>query len=1239
MRNIITFLLIIFAFQFRAQLCFKPPITHPNLGEWSTVSGDFNNDGFIDLASYSSNKDIKVLLGNGTGTLTFASTFSVSGRSSVNYPNELVARDFDNDGNLDIATIRSATNQISLFLGTGGGSFLSTGVTNVVGTQPAGLISSDFNNDGKVDLAVTNIGTKNVSVLLGTGFGSFNSAINFSTPLGIPKSITSGDFNNDGKKDLAIGIQTVSVAHKMAIFIGDGLGNFTAGANYVVSNNFPNSSATSDFNADGKLDIVCGKGGGTFVGVFLGLGSGTFNNEVTYNTLGGQSSTNVLCGDYNADGIVDIAAGCYSTNEVSVLLGNGGGGFNTALKYPAGVHPMSATSADFNNDGKLDIAVGLDLSGGINVLLNGPLSISVTGNLSICSGNNTILTVSGANTYTWSANAGSANTSTVSVSPVITSIYTVNVTNGSCPAPQKIVIVNVTSTPTVSISQSSFSGCRGGSATFTATGASSYTWSSNAGNSHSSTVTVSPTASSQYSVIGANGSCVNTTYSSLSVVPDLLFNGPNVFIQGTAAYSTISKDFNNDGKADIVYGDKIALGDGIGNFNSVSNIPINSAWSITAADFNNDGNLDLASANSNANVLVTLGNGNGTFLSPTTYIAGTLPVAITSADFNGDSKIDLAVANANTNNISIFIGTGTGSFSTANNFAIGNSSGSFASICSEDFNNDGKKDLAVSGSSGGYLLLGTGAGSFSPYQSIPIGATNSMIATDINNDSNMDLVFLSGNYVEVALGLGNGSFAANVILSGISAGVNAQKIISADFNGDNFKDVAVTDINANTVNVLLGSGNGAFGGAIVYNVFNGSGTVALTTADFTGNGTMDLAVGNYGPGGISILLNGLDINCGNTNICSGNNTIITSSPGFSSYNWSPNVGNTNTVTASPAITTTYSVTGVYSSCNYNLTNSITVNVTATPTLAILASNTLICLGSTAALSATGGTNYLWNAPGNSTLSACSFTPWHGSGIYDVSVSSYNGLCVGSSSISITVASPTIAIYTQTTCLVITSTLVATGANTYTWSTSEQNQYIIVNPLSYTPYSVTGTDIYGCSSTNSIVIGPNPTANFNYTVNNMNVHFTMQDSVNCTPSGHLWDYGNGAMSTSAVSPYVIYANPGVVTVCLSCNSLPSNCKVCTNITVPGNYSGATSYVGIEEIQENNIGVKIYPNPSNGFFTIESKNENKVTVNNVLGENIHSQNIQIGKNNLNLNNQPNGIYFIKIQNFTYKIIVQN
>jgi len=131
-----------------------------------------------------------------------------------------------------------------------------------------------------------------------------------------------------------------------------------------------------------------------------------------------------------------------------------------------------------------------------------------------CAGAPIVLTASPANSYTWSTNAGGANTATVAVSPTVSTTYTVTAFTGTCSASQ-VVTVNVNPLPTVTVTSTTL--CATQSATLTATGATTYTWSTGAVNN---TIVVSPTVNTTYTVTGedVNG-CLDDSVATVTVLP------------------------------------------------------------------------------------------------------------------------------------------------------------------------------------------------------------------------------------------------------------------------------------------------------------------------------------------------------------------------------------------------------------------------------------------------------------------------------------------------------------------------------------------------------------------------------------------------------------------------------------------------------------------------------------------------------------------------------------------------
>ncbi len=239
-----------------------------------------------------------------------------------------------------------------------------------VGTKPMSVAVGDFNGDGKPDLAIAS-GDGTVTVLLGTGGGGFAAAPGSPFPAGSgPSAVAVGDFNGDGKPDLAIADYD---ANRVTVLLGDGTGRFTAApSSPFPAGSQPDSVAVGDFNGDGKPDLAIANYNSNNVTVLLGDGAGGFTAAPGSPFSAGTQPFSVAVGDFNGDGKPDLAISNVASGNVTVLLGNGTGGFTAAPGSPfaVGAYPESVAVADFNADGKLDLAVagvGLYQSTGLNV--------------------------------------------------------------------------------------------------------------------------------------------------------------------------------------------------------------------------------------------------------------------------------------------------------------------------------------------------------------------------------------------------------------------------------------------------------------------------------------------------------------------------------------------------------------------------------------------------------------------------------------------------------------------------------------------------------------------------------------------------------------------------------------------------------------------------------------------------------------------------------------------------------
>jgi hypothetical protein len=349
------------------------------------------------------------------------------------------------------------------------------------------------------------------------------------------------------------------------------------------------------------------------------------------------------------------------------------------------------------------------------------------------------------------------------------------------------------------------------------------------------------------------------------------------------ATALVAADLNKDGKPDIALAYSAAvealLGNGDGTFAQATSSPINLyqlPWqggvtpypgALTVGDFNNSGNLGLAVTEfQNSIAIAFLGNGNGSFTTPSTDVAipGASSTSLVSADFNGDGNLDLAAGNDIDGTVLVVsLGYGDGAFNTVSSSPFGVSR-PVNSIAIGDFNGDGKLDLAtatvdinVAGSGSVIILLGNGDGTFTQAAGSPMSLSGAyaIAAADFNGDGKLDLAVTSNgsNSVNILLGNGDGTFT-QAAGSPIPVGNTPDALAVGDFLGKGKPGLAVANFTDNTVTILGGNGDGTFTQPAGSPVAVGKGPHSITVADFNGSGRLGFATANLSDGSVSIFL-------------------------------------------------------------------------------------------------------------------------------------------------------------------------------------------------------------------------------------------------------------------------------------------------------------------------------------------------------------------------------------------------
>jgi Ca2+-binding RTX toxin-like protein len=358
---------------------FEPSASVP-IGGSSAASAiaDFNNDGHQDavlpLVGTALTNNIIVLLGSGAGS--FSTTTSSAGIGSD--PFAVVTGDFNGDGKADLATANRNSENLSVLLGNGDGT-LQTATAVRAGSQPRSLVSGDFNGDNRLDLATVNYNSntsKNtLSVLLGNGNGTFQTAKTTNLDGSVLLPLATGDLDKDGKLDL---ITADYITNTIYVLLGNGSGGFRDTTPYQIGGTAPAAIATGDFNGDNKLDIATANygSGSQNISVLFGNGKGGFKSTIGV-SIGGRSDS-LAATDVNGDGDLDIVATNTDNGSVSVIYGDGGGQFSFVSNPAVGGQPTGVSTADFNEDGKPDLVLANATSTNASILLNRTSSIVLT---------------------------------------------------------------------------------------------------------------------------------------------------------------------------------------------------------------------------------------------------------------------------------------------------------------------------------------------------------------------------------------------------------------------------------------------------------------------------------------------------------------------------------------------------------------------------------------------------------------------------------------------------------------------------------------------------------------------------------------------------------------------------------------------------------------------------------------------------------------------------------------------
>jgi FG-GAP-like repeat/Thrombospondin type 3 repeat/HYR domain len=665
-----------------------------------------------------------------------------------------IAGDFDGDGLRDLAVANFGSDDVSILYGTGAGPF-GPQIRVAVGDGPAGLASADLDGDGRPDLIVAEEFSNTMSVLRSVSGREFGPRVAYPTG-GSPTSIATGDFNHDGYVDVAV---TEADAGTLGVFIGRGdgtlslLGHFPAGRR-------PTLVVSADLDGNGHSDdFVVGEATDKQILTLIGRGDGSVGGPTVIETQV-SASRSLAIGDFNADGLVDVASLSPTDGQLAVISGTGGGHFGAPTPMTGFPGAFALTAGDLTGDGRSDLVLADYNHAQIVSLI---------------------------------ASSGG---------------WVVGSRIDTGPGPSGVLLddVNLDRRADLFVTHaalgqlSAFIGDgEGGFAThevISDTGGISYAVAADINRDGAADIVASHSNKYVYVIMGTG------------------FLAAAALRVPAEAIGVAAADFDEDGAMDVAAG---CQGSGVAVFLHTTGssdfgfLPptlyntFGGSVSITAGDFNGDGHQDIASAPFGiGDITLLFGNGKGGF-SPPVPIFQQLTWAsnggqLWAADLNHDGYDDLVASPFFSFSVDIFPGGSQGPSSTPIAIPCPVNCGTARGA---DFNHDGVPDLAVAMSDRRVAIrLGRGAWLFDAPAYYPLGAEMPTLSLgDIDGDGSPDIIAPIFNdtgvdphdSLAVLRGAGDGTFGNPILIRSFG---QVTVVVVGNFDGSGFADLAAMGYNA-----------------------------------------------------------------------------------------------------------------------------------------------------------------------------------------------------------------------------------------------------------------------------------------------------------------------------------------------------------------------------------------------------------------------------------------------------------
>lgn len=442
--------------------------------------------------------------------------------------------------------------------------------------------------------------------------------------------------------------------------------------------------------------------------------------------------------------------------------------------------------------------------------------------------------------------------------------------------------------------------------------------------------------------------------------------GSLFLLAGYGAAGLCAADFDNNGSIDIIATNRTApqymalsRNNGDGSFQDTEFLPtVTNAEECVSGDFNEDGNADVA-IHSSQGFHIHLGNGNGTFQDYVTYVSANIGEGgdrtICTGDFDGDGKLDLAGSRLAANNVAVVYGNGDGTFGAPDVYEDGIDYA--RTIIAAHLSNDAYEDIVICSNADDkvfvYFSNATEDLDAPLILSTP-GQPEGLDVADYNEDGANDLIVVAPNANKCYFFAGNNdqTFDAPTEFD-IPQFSNATRGSHGDINGDGHEDFICALYQDDAVAIFFGNGDGTFQSAVTYDVDRQPNRVI--TADFNDDGALDFSTLNSGIFNVSVVLNNsaFIVADGELAFCEGGDVVLTASEG-SSYEWN-NGATTQSITVNEGGEYYCAVTNQSGNCTL-ITTTVQVEVYQGQTVMLDMDSTLVCIeGGSFALS--GGTPF------------------------------------------------------------------------------------------------------------------------------------------------------------------------------------------------------------------------------------------------------------------------------------------